>query len=147
MSKLKVNPTTRKFLYQYFNNKCVYCRTRRCKSLDHIIPRARGGRDGLTNLIPSCYECNNQKGDILPPEHVITVLKRKAKEAKKFAVEKQNKLQIQKDKAKQKKRYGHAKEYNSKDLIPLMKENDEIEKNFVNDILGVDKFEMRMYTV
>lgn len=146
MAKLKVNPRTRKFLYQYFNYKCVYCETRRCKSLDHIIPRAKGGRDGLTNLIPSCYECNNQKGDILPPEHVIEILKKKAKEAKKFAVDQQNKLQMEIDRVK-KKQYGHAKEYQSKDLRPLLKENIKIEKNFENDILRVDKFETRVYTV
>jgi len=35
---------------------------------DHIIPRARGGLNGISNRQPSCGPCNFKKGDRLPNE-------------------------------------------------------------------------------
>lgn len=34
---------------------------------DHIIPRAHGGSDELSNLAPACRRCNGKKGATLPP--------------------------------------------------------------------------------
>lgn len=31
-------------------------------SLDHVIPRARGGSNELTNLVLACKDCNNARG-------------------------------------------------------------------------------------
>lgn len=33
---------------------------------DHVIPVSRGGRDGLYNSQPMCYDCNQRKGNTLP---------------------------------------------------------------------------------
>jgi hypothetical protein len=46
--------------------RCFYCLRRirpavRC--LDHVVARARGGRNGYRNLVSSCVECNSQKGE------------------------------------------------------------------------------------
>ena len=30
--------------------------------VDHSVPRSRGGTDYLRNLVPSCIDCNRQKG-------------------------------------------------------------------------------------
>lgn len=32
-------------------------------TLDHLLPKARGGPDWDINLVVSCSPCNNQKGD------------------------------------------------------------------------------------
>ncbi len=37
-------------------------------SLDHVLPRSRGGRDTWENLVWSCKEVNSRKGDRLPHE-------------------------------------------------------------------------------
>lgn len=37
-------------------------------SVDHILPRSRGGRDTWTNTACSCSECNHRKGSRLPHE-------------------------------------------------------------------------------
>lgn len=42
---------------------CWYCGSRRQLTLDHVIPRAKGGQDTLNNIITCCQKCNGQKGD------------------------------------------------------------------------------------
>ena len=32
-------------------------------TLDHKIPRSKGGDGGLSNLVLSCVDCNNEKSD------------------------------------------------------------------------------------
>ena len=33
------------------------------RTVDHRIPRSRGGTDGLANLVFACYACNQRKRD------------------------------------------------------------------------------------
>lgn len=33
-------------------------------SIDHIIPRSRGGKDEIDNLQPTHYECNHSRGNM-----------------------------------------------------------------------------------
>jgi 5-methylcytosine-specific restriction endonuclease McrA len=37
-------------------------------TLDHVVPRSRGGRSSWENLVACCYQCNNRKGDRTPDE-------------------------------------------------------------------------------
>jgi 5-methylcytosine-specific restriction endonuclease McrA len=37
-------------------------------TLDHVIPRSRGGHTDWDNLVACCHRCNNLKGDRLPEE-------------------------------------------------------------------------------
>ena len=52
------------------NNKCLYCGIRVGKntSIDHIIPRSRGGKTDYKNCVTCCKECNNKKADRTPKE-------------------------------------------------------------------------------
>lgn len=40
---------------------CVYC-GREATEADHVIARANGGKDELTNLVAACRTCNASKG-------------------------------------------------------------------------------------
>ena len=45
---------------------CFYCLRRtpaNVKCLDHVVPRARFGRNSYRNLVSCCLECNTRKGD------------------------------------------------------------------------------------
>lgn len=39
-------------------------------TVDHIIPKAKGGKDNLENKQPLCFICNGKKGDKLPNENI-----------------------------------------------------------------------------
>ena len=44
-------------------------------TLDHVIPRSRGGRTDWDNLVACCHKCNNLKGDRLPEEAGLKLLR------------------------------------------------------------------------
>jgi hypothetical protein len=41
---------------------CCYCASRDHLSIDHLIPRSRGGADTGDNLVWACRTCNSSKG-------------------------------------------------------------------------------------
>ena len=45
-------------------------------TLDHVVPRSRGGRSSWENLVACCYQCNNRKGDRTPEEAGIKLVRR-----------------------------------------------------------------------
>jgi 5-methylcytosine-specific restriction endonuclease McrA len=48
---------------------CQYCgRTRPSLTVDHVIPRSRGGPSVWENIVASCAPCNRRKGNRLPRE-------------------------------------------------------------------------------
>ncbi len=44
-------------------------------TLDHVIPRSRGGHTDWDNLVACCHTCNNLKGDRLPEEVGLKLLR------------------------------------------------------------------------
>ncbi|MCB1029146.1 MAG: HNH endonuclease [Microthrixaceae bacterium] len=40
----------------------------RATSVDHVMPRSRGGGDEPSNLVAACVPCNQRKGDRTPAE-------------------------------------------------------------------------------
>jgi 5-methylcytosine-specific restriction endonuclease McrA len=46
--------------------RCQYCGSRSRLTLDHVIPRSRGGGDTWENLVAACESCNGIKGDRSP---------------------------------------------------------------------------------
>lgn len=59
---------SRNRIYKRDDNKCVYCGSNRNLTLDHIIPKSRGGLNNWMNLVTSCFKCNSKKGDRTPEE-------------------------------------------------------------------------------
>ncbi len=68
---------TRKNILRRDNYKCAYCgRSDIMLTVDHIVPKARGGNDSWENLITACTKCNNIKGDRTPEEANMKLLTR-----------------------------------------------------------------------
>lgn len=44
-------------------------------TLDHILPVSRGGKDSWTNVVAACKECNHSKGNRLPHEAGMKLLR------------------------------------------------------------------------
>lgn len=42
---------------------CIYCGNKIDLTLDHILPRSRGGPDSADNTVWVCKRCNSSKGD------------------------------------------------------------------------------------
>lgn len=53
-------------------------------AIDHIIPRCRGGRDRLENLVVACKSCNLRKGQATPDELGWLVLPPRYPESRHF---------------------------------------------------------------
>lgn len=47
---------------------CQYCGARNNLSLDHVLPKSRGGASNWKNLVTACRPCNARKGDKTPEE-------------------------------------------------------------------------------
>ena len=44
--------------------RCVWCSAAawpRDRTVEHLLPRSRGGRDGSQNLLPACRACNRAR--------------------------------------------------------------------------------------
>lgn len=50
---------------EVFGDKCFYC-GEKATSTDHLIPRHLGGSHNQKNLVPACFQCNQDKGNRLP---------------------------------------------------------------------------------
>lgn len=49
------------------NYTCVYC-SKHATTVEHIIPRSRGGDSTFLNTAAACYRCNHSKRDRTPQE-------------------------------------------------------------------------------
>ncbi len=44
---------------------CAYCSDRKAATVDHVVPRSRGGPNTWENVVACCAPCNSRKGDRL----------------------------------------------------------------------------------
>ena len=57
--------------------RCQYCGAKKTASeltLDHILPRSRGGDNTPINVVTACLKCNNRKGNRTPAEARMPLL-------------------------------------------------------------------------
>lgn len=54
---------TRQNIFKRDGGKCQYCGSTKDLTLDHLIPRSKGGKSTWTNLVTACKKCNSIKGD------------------------------------------------------------------------------------
>jgi 5-methylcytosine-specific restriction endonuclease McrA len=59
---------TRQNIFKRDGHRCVYCGTHEDLTLDHVLPKSRGGRTSWDNLVSACKRCNARKGDSTPEE-------------------------------------------------------------------------------
>jgi len=55
-------PLTRRAIFARDAGRCVYCDAP-ATSIDHVVPRSRGGRHAWDNVVSSCRRCNHVKAD------------------------------------------------------------------------------------
>jgi 5-methylcytosine-specific restriction endonuclease McrA len=60
-------PMTRAALMHRDRFRCAYCGTK-ADTVDHVVPRSRGGDHSWENCVASCSTCNHRKGDRLLTE-------------------------------------------------------------------------------
>jgi 5-methylcytosine-specific restriction endonuclease McrA len=57
---------TRRAVFARDGWTCQYCGSRSNLTVDHVIPRSKGGTSSWENIVASCAPCNRRKGDMLP---------------------------------------------------------------------------------
>lgn len=55
-------PLSRRALFARDGGRCVYC-SAPATSIDHVIPRSRGGAHNWENVVSACHRCNHLKAD------------------------------------------------------------------------------------
>jgi 5-methylcytosine-specific restriction endonuclease McrA len=67
-------PLTRRSLLSRDHYTCQYCgATEQPLTIDHVVPRSRGGKTEWTNVVAACATCNRRKADKLLHEARMTL--------------------------------------------------------------------------
>lgn len=59
-AKVQLN---RKNIFKRDGFRCGYCGSAKDLTIDHIIPKSKGGKSTWENLVSACTSCNNKKDD------------------------------------------------------------------------------------
>ena len=73
---------SRRNLFARDGHRCQYCGTSLPPSklsLDHVVPRSRGGKTTWENIVCSCLDCNTRKGGRTPKEARMRLLRQPTK--------------------------------------------------------------------
>jgi len=76
---IRMQIVSRKNIYMRDQYKCQYCGERfrsEDLTLDHIIPRAQGGRSTWENLVACCRRDNHRKADRTPEQASMKLIRR-----------------------------------------------------------------------
>jgi 5-methylcytosine-specific restriction endonuclease McrA len=57
------------------NFTCMYCGSKNDLTIDHVLPKSRGGKDVWENLTTACEKCNVKKGSRTPQEAGMPIFK------------------------------------------------------------------------
>ncbi len=63
----------RRSVFARDGHRCQYC-AGPAESIDHVVPRAKGGRHEWENVVAACRDCNVRKRDRLLHETSMTLL-------------------------------------------------------------------------
>ncbi len=55
-------------LFRRDRGECQYCGSKKNLTIDHVIPKSKGGKTNWSNLITACNRCNVTKGDKTPEQ-------------------------------------------------------------------------------
>jgi 5-methylcytosine-specific restriction endonuclease McrA len=60
---------TRRAIFARDQWTCQYCGSERSNlTIDHVVPRSKGGNSSWDNIVTCCAPCNRRKGDRLPKQ-------------------------------------------------------------------------------
>ena len=76
LSRIVSQKPSRSMIYKRDNNTCMYCGSTRKLTIDHVVPKSKGGGESFNNLVVACSSCNTKKGNKLL-EHTNMKLLRK----------------------------------------------------------------------
>ena len=68
IEKIMANKPSRQMVYKRDDHMCQYCGSIKNLTIDHVIPRSKGGQDTWENMVVACMPCNTHKGDKTPEE-------------------------------------------------------------------------------
>jgi 5-methylcytosine-specific restriction endonuclease McrA len=66
---------TRRAVFARDDWTCQYCGSRSNLTVDHVVPRSKGGTSNWENIVASCAPCNRRKGNALPHHAGMRLLK------------------------------------------------------------------------
>ena len=67
----------RRAVFARDGSRCQYC-AGPAESIDHVVPRSRGGEHAWENVVAACRPCNSRKRDRLLSETTMTLRRRPA---------------------------------------------------------------------
>jgi 5-methylcytosine-specific restriction endonuclease McrA len=76
---IRMQVTTRRNIFMRDSHRCQYCGQKFSAgelTLDHVIPRAQGGRNAWENLVTCCRKDNHRKADRTPEQAGMPLLRR-----------------------------------------------------------------------
>ena len=59
---------TRRRLFKRDDYSCLYCGSNKNLTIDHVVPKSKGGTNEWKNLATCCHRCNTLKGDKTPEQ-------------------------------------------------------------------------------
>ena len=71
-------PCTRKNVLLRDENRCQYCANRfreKDLTIDHVIPKSKGGSSRWTNVVAACKPCNQKKRDFLVENAPVSLIR------------------------------------------------------------------------
>lgn len=74
---------TKQVLIDLYNQiQCKYCKEdipEELRTIDHVVPMAKGGKHTITNLVMACKSCNSMKKDMTVEEFLSRLLRKQNK--------------------------------------------------------------------
>jgi 5-methylcytosine-specific restriction endonuclease McrA len=74
IAKMMAKPS-RALVYKRDDCSCQYCGATKNLTIDHVLPRSRGGKDTWENMVVACFPCNSRKGCRTPEEANMELFK------------------------------------------------------------------------
>lgn len=71
----RLNATAKRRVLERDQGLCRYCGKSPATTVDHVIPRSKGGSDSDRNLVGACAPCNTKKRDRTPEDAGMVLLK------------------------------------------------------------------------
>ncbi|MBE9130231.1 MULTISPECIES: HNH endonuclease [unclassified Coleofasciculus] len=69
----RVPAVNRREVLRRDKHACQYCGSTKKLTLEHVIPRSKGGKHSWDNVVIACQRCNSRKGNRTPEQAGMTL--------------------------------------------------------------------------